>query len=74
MVGFFIGLVIGILVHIGHVKFADEDCPRCVLGYDCRGDRCDHRKSELYKAKAQMALNQEQRDDDVNYWKGDHGN
>jgi hypothetical protein len=43
----------------------ENDCPQLELGYRCRGDLCDHRKSELYKAKAVMAEEQEK-----SYWRG----
>lgn len=72
MLGLFLAFVAGIVVCAMLSK--EEDCPATVLGYDCQGDKCDHRKSELYKAKMNMALNQEQRDDDVNYWRGNNGN
>lgn len=66
--GLFVAFILGMIM--GAMISKEEDCPRSVLGYDCRGDRCDHRKSELYQAKMQMAQNQERSADDVNYWKG----
>lgn len=27
-----------------------EECPRCVLGYNCKGKDCDHSEEELQKA------------------------
>jgi hypothetical protein len=29
-----------------------NECPRMILGYDCRGDFCNHCKNEVEKAKA----------------------
>lgn len=48
----------------------ENDCPLAELGYNCKGDACDHRKSELYRAKATMAKNQEEYEE-RNFWKGD---
>ena len=72
MAWLFIGLIIGMLVgRFFKDTTIDEDCPANVYGYDCKGsDVCDHRPSELYRAKMQMALRQEERKDHVNYWKG----
>lgn len=38
----------------------ENGCPLVELGYNCKGETCDHRLSELYKAKATMAQNQEE--------------
>lgn len=32
----------------------DDECPRMILGWDCRGDFCNHCKNEVEKAKAKM--------------------
>lgn len=32
------------------------DCPRVVLGYNCKGDKCDHSEIELAKAHRAMEL------------------
>lgn len=78
MVGFFIGVVVGVILHILWRGPVDEDCPANVYGYDCKGDNCDHRPSELYRAKLTMALRrekaQQQRDDDVAFLRGKRGN
>lgn len=44
----------------------EEDCPRRVLQYNCRGEGCDHRKSVLYTCMANMA----QADEERNLWDG----
>lgn len=72
---FWIGIVVGIILHKLWVGDVDENCPANVYGYDCKGaDKCDHRRSELYKAKYTVALRREnaqnQRDDDVKFLKG----
>lgn len=59
-----LGLIIGFI--IGYLSYfmrpwgfesneLDTDCPAEVLGYECKNTDCDHRKSELYHAKATMA-------------------
>lgn len=65
-----ISVVVGML--IGRFFRDDENCPRRVLGYDCRGSRCDHRKSELYRNMMNMALGAEERERDKhkNLWGG----
>lgn len=65
-----IALVVGMFIGRFFREPANS-CPRVVLGYDCRGDGCDHRKSELYRNKMNMALASEERKADVNYWRGD---
>lgn len=62
-----IAVVVGMI--IGRFFRDEENCPRTVLGWDCRGNACDHRKSELYSAKATMARNAEEQAA-KNYWKG----
>lgn len=54
-------LVFGVGYNVGR-EDQGEDCPRVVLNYDCRGHFCDHRKSELYKAKYAIAKTQEERE------------
>ena len=61
LLGLFIAFVIGILV--GAFWHPQEDCPSAVLGYDCDGDSCDHRKSQLYGNMAIMARHAEKREE-----------
>lgn len=63
-----IAVVVGMF--IGRFFRDDENCPRVVLGFNCRGNICDHRKSELYRNKMNMALNAEERDKGKNLWGG----
>jgi hypothetical protein len=54
---FLISLVFGIVIGIWARGLEEEDCPRRVLHYRCRGDRCDHsevllRTNQLRMAKA----------------------
>lgn len=53
------GLLIGMM--IGRFFRNDENCPRRVLEYSCKGFTCDHRKSVLYANMSAMALNDEER-------------
>ena len=50
----------------------DEDCPRRVLHFNCKGSTCDHRKSVLYQNMANMAEQAEkaERDKERNMWGG----
>lgn len=64
-----IGLIAGMVIgRFFREPDYENDCPQLELGYRCRGDLCDHRKSELYKAKAVMAKNREE--EQRNYWGG----
>lgn len=65
-----IGLIIGMLIG-RFFRDPEETCPREVMGYYCNGYSCDHRKSELYRAKMDRALRSEERSPDENYWRGD---
>lgn len=72
LVGILIGLIIGMLIG-RFFREPQQVCPAEVYGYDCnayKGKVCDHSKSALYKAKMEMALAEEQRDDDNNYYGG----
>lgn len=60
----FLAFVIGCIV--GAFWQPEEDCPSAVLGYDCQGDRCDHRKSQLYSNMAVMARHAEKREQEQN--------
>jgi hypothetical protein len=31
-----------------------DECPRVIMGYDCKGDFCNHCKNEVERAKAAM--------------------
>ena len=64
-VALMIGMIIG-----RFFRHPENDCPAVELGYECQYDRCDHRESELYRAKMNMALQREERKDQ-NYWRGD---
>jgi hypothetical protein len=33
---------------------SQDECPRIIEGYKCRGDFCNHSKNEVEKAKAAM--------------------
>lgn len=35
----------------------EDDCPRMILGYDCRGKHCDHSLLALEEAKEAMGNN-----------------
>lgn len=63
---FLIGLFIGALFN------REETCPKVVMGYDCSGEYCDHRKSVLYTNMAIMAKNHEEREreNERNLWGG----
>lgn len=52
-----LGLIIGFM--LGRIE--PPECPRVILGYNCQGIDygCDHRRSEIYRAKMEMALNDE---------------
>lgn len=65
-----ISVVVGMFIG-RFFKDPENSCPRVELGYNCMGDWCDHRKSELYRAKMTMALNREKAEKDPNFWKGD---
>ena len=42
--------------------FSDyTECPREIMGYDCRGSRCDHSREAISKAKEVMGRD---------YWHG----
>jgi len=45
---FIIGFALGYMTEV-------PKCPRRVRNWQCRGSRCDHRLSEYYRAKAEMA-------------------
>lgn len=67
-----ISLIIG--MNIGRFfREPYERCPARIKGFDCTGLSCDHTKSEFYRAKMQMALIAEERED-KNYWKGNDEN
>lgn len=70
LIGLYIAFVLGAL--LGAFFHAEEDCPRAVMGYHCDGPTCDHTKSELYRAKMQMALADEdfKANRDNNFWGG----
>ncbi len=68
------GYVIFLLgMFCGAVLNPDEDCPARVIGFNCKGDNCDHRKSTLYGNMQNMALQAEKREKEkeINYWGGD---
>jgi len=66
-----IGVIVGMIIG-RFFREPEENCPSAVLGYDCKGSRCDHRLSVLYEAKANMAKYAEEREanKDSNYWGG----
>lgn len=57
------GMVIGYVVRAAD----EEDCPRRVLQYNCKGETCDHRQSVLYTNMASMARNAEEREANHGY-------
>lgn len=52
-----IGVIIGMF--IGRFFRPGKECPRNVLGYDCKGNKCDHSDSIYYEAKMHQAMNNE---------------
>lgn len=60
VVGLLIAFIVGFV--FGAVWRPEEDCPAAVLGYDCNGETCDHRKSTLYGNMAIMARHAEKRE------------
>lgn len=61
-------LIIGMIVGRFFADDLSEDCPRRVLGFNCRAD-CDHRKSVLYGNMMHMAKQAEE-DKEKNLWGG----
>lgn len=61
ILGLIVAFMLGIAV--GASKMGENDCPAVEMGYDCNGDRCDHRKTELYRAKLRMAEYAETREE-----------
>jgi len=49
-------IIIAIVLIIGAVLWAvsGPDCPRQVLGYNCKGRDCDHSREELARARRVM--------------------
>lgn len=56
----FVTLIVGMILGGLLSETSNEDCPKRVLGYNCSGDRCDHRKSVLYTNMARMAKGAEE--------------
>lgn len=53
--------VCGIAVGYGLTHTNEDECPREIMGYQCRyGDRCDHSLEAVAKAKATRDLLAEQ--------------
>lgn len=51
-VGWWALLVFGIALFIGWcIWLSVPDCPRQIMGYNCKGDKCDHSKETLTAAK-----------------------
>lgn len=46
-------IILGMIVafFIGYAMGNDEECPRIIVGWDCKGDRCDHSKEAIRQAK-----------------------
>lgn len=45
--------ICGIAVGYGLTSTKDDECPREIMGYQCRyGDRCDHSPEAVARAKA----------------------
>lgn len=65
-----ISVIVGMIIG-RFFREPDNNCPRIELGYNCMGSWCDHRQSELYRAKMHMALNRERAEREPNFWKGD---
>lgn len=58
-------IVVAIIAAIlGYVlgKSIEEDCPRSVLGYNCRGKKCDHDKVLLWQAELDMENQRRQKE------------
>lgn len=68
MISIIIAAICGIVVGFALPR-GENTCPAVELGYDCKGSRCDHRLSTLYKAKMDMALHDEEKANN-NYWNG----
>lgn len=49
-----VGGLITVALGLGFHHMEDEDCPRAVMGYNCKGDKCDHSPEELRRAKIAM--------------------
>lgn len=53
-----ITLIIGLIIFAALVWWADHmrenECPRQILGYNCRGKECDHSFLEVEAAKDAM--------------------
>lgn len=51
--------IAGVLIGVAVAARPYDECPRKLLGYNHLGKDCDHRQSEIYKAKMARALNDE---------------
>jgi hypothetical protein len=51
----FITLIVGVCLGIWVRGMEEEDCPRRVLHYRCRGERCDHSEILLRTNQLRMA-------------------
>lgn len=43
LAGMFVGYLMG--------KYAEDECPRNILGYNCKGEMCDHSEQTLTEAR-----------------------
>jgi hypothetical protein len=57
--------ILGIFFGAG-IAWSNQECPREIRGYNCKGETCNHSRVMVMQAKADMY-----RGDDTNYWKGD---
>lgn len=51
-----ITIIVGALcLFIGYAfGLSTDECPRMIMGYNCRGNDCNHSKNEVAKAKKAM--------------------
>lgn len=59
MIVFALSLIVGFALGMWARGTQDENCPRAVLGYNCRGNTCDH--DELLLRKNQVRMLEAQR-------------
>lgn len=48
--------IVGIVIFAGLAWLASwgSECPRILMGYNCKGDKCNHSEEELDKAYAAL--------------------
>ena len=47
-------LFLFILLVVALAIWGDDECPRIIYGYNCKGEKCDHSAAAIEEAKATM--------------------